>query len=152
MSHPYPVFGTQDLTDDDAAVIDSYTIETDAPPDMKSAEQPIPKTPETPIAVTTVLKPCGELVLKPGFDPVMLMPADNCRKHAYIRVVSPTVVTTDGLRFGDTAQNARNGARLIHGNAPTIDDYTGALWVYPQAITGAVNSADVNVEYWAVTY
>jgi hypothetical protein len=151
VSQPYPVFGSQNLKDDDARVIDDYLIETDAPPDMTKAEQPIDATPATPIAVTTVLKPCSELVLLPTFDPVLLMPADRNRKHAYIRVVSPTSVATDGIRFGDTPQNARNGARLVHGNAPTIDDYTGAIWAYPQAVTGAANSAVVNVEYWAVT-
>jgi hypothetical protein len=151
VSHPHPMFGTQDLKDDDAAVIDSYTIETDAPPDMEAAEQAIPATPDTGIAITSRLVPCSELVLIPTFDPVMIVPADDRRKHLYMRVYSPTAQAGDAVRFGATPQDARNGARLLQGDAPTIDDYTGALWVYPQSITGGTNSAAVNVEYWAVT-
>lgn len=152
MSHPVEIFGTQDLKDDDAAVIDSYLIETDAPPDMTPARQPIDNTAQRiPIVVTGRLVPCGEQVLTPTMDPVLIMPADDNRKHAYIRVYSPTAVATDGIRFGDSNNTVRNGARILHGAAPTIDDYTGAIYVWPQTVAGAVNSANINVEYWAVT-
>lgn len=151
MSHPVEIFGTQDLKDDDAAVIDSYFIETDAPPDMTPARQPIDNTPnKTPIAITTRLL-SREQTLQPGFDPVLLFPADNNRKHMYIRVYSPTAQAGDAIRFGGTAQEARNGARILQGDAPTIDNHTGPIYAFAEAITGVPNSAAVNVEYWAVT-
>jgi len=152
MSNPVPIFGTQDLHDDDAKVIDDYLIETDAPPNMDAAKQPIEQDIHTPIAVTSRLEPCGELVLTPTMDPVQIFWPDKNRKHCYIRVYSPTTVATDGIRFGENRPKSMTGARLLHSNAPTIDDYTGSMWVYPQAVTGVANSANVNVEYWAVTW
>ncbi len=150
MSNPVPIFGTQNLQDDDAQVVDSYLIETDAPPDMASAREPIDKTPDTPIAVTTKFL-SSEQVLTPSMTPVMLFPADKNRKNLYVRIVSPTSQAGDAIRIGQTAAEAVNGARVVQGDTPLITDHTGALYAYPQSITGAANSANINVEYWAVT-
>lgn len=151
MSNPVPMFGTQDLKDNDGQVIDSFLIETDAPPDMTGAQQTIDKTPTTMVPVLTRLVPYGEQILTPTFDPVLIMPADVNRRHAYLKVVSPTAQANDGVRFGPTGAEARKGPRLVQGDAPTIDDYTGAIWVYPESVTGATNSANVAVQYWAVS-
>jgi hypothetical protein len=150
MSHPYPMFGSQDLNDDDAAVIDSYLVETDAPPDMKPAEQSIPANAGTPIAVTTKFI-AREQILTPTMDPVQLLPADANRKNLYIRIYSPTSQAGDAVRIGQTASEAIMGARLLQGDAPVIGEHTGAVYAYPQSVTGTTNSANVGVEFWAVT-
>ncbi len=150
MSHPYPMFGTQDLKDDDAKVIDDYLIETNAPPAMDDATEPIPPTPTAGITPTTRLI-SRELRVDPAWDAVLAVPADEFRKQLLIKVLSPTAVTTDGVRVGSDRNTVAFAGRLVHGSVLQIDNHTGALWVYPQALTDVANSAVVCVEIWSIT-
>ncbi len=151
MSHPTPMFGTQNINDDDAVVIDSYTQEINNPPDMESAEQPIPPTPADPIPVTTKII-TGEIILRPGWDPVQILTDDKNRLQLHIRVISATSVATDGIRIASTKDQARTGGRIMSGQTSgAIDNHTGAVWVYGATLTDTPISADLNVEYWAVT-
>lgn len=152
MSNPVPMFGTQNLKDDDAQVIDDYLIETDSPPDMKAAEQPIPPTPDTGMTrLTKILT--TELVWRTGWsEPQLLLASDENRLQFHMRVISPSSSTTDGIRWASKKDEARTGGRLLAGQTSgAVDSHTGAIWVWGETVAGATNSADLNIEIWAVT-
>lgn len=157
MSSPVPIFGTQDLHDDDAAVIDSYLIETDAPPDMTAAEQPIPPTPDKGITTTTRLI-STELIWRTAFtEPQLLLPADSNRTQYHIRVISQSSSTTDGIRIASNKNEARYGARVQAGQTTgAIDNHTGAIWAWAENIANTPDvpvalSGTLNIEIMAVT-
>lgn len=151
MSHPYEVFGSQDVKDDDGQVIDSFFVETDSPPDVKGAIEPIsiPALPE-PKKTTRLLT--GDITVSEAWTAVQLLPADANRKGINIKVYSPTSVATDGVRFSDEPGNILQAGKILHGGSTTFDYHTGPL--YYITCGGGANgraSAPVSLEYWSVT-
>lgn len=149
MSYPGPiipeVFGTQDKKDDDGQVIDSLLIETDAPPDLKTATQLV-DAPETPKIPRPSRLLTGNITLVSTLvSPVMILPADTNRKSVTLSVLSTaaspnalveyvSVADNNGVLNTTSAWNLRNAAIPV-----TLYDYTGALWVFPATtITAAI--------------
>lgn len=141
MSSPFPMFGSQDLTDDDGAVIDSFLIETDAPP--KPEPEPIPilgkPTPTYPLRLVTGF----QIVDSNITEPFPLFVPDTYRQFCKIRITSLNV-TPDLNQYVLLASEksyvqgvtARSGwayrARNLHDLA--LDGYTGAIWVVGNAL------------------
>lgn len=152
MSSPVPIFGTQNLHDDDGPVIDSLLIETDNPPDIKEATEPIEKSPDKNPPRPDRLLTGTFNVSQGGFiSPVMVLPADANRKSIILSVYStaatPTatdfvlVASENGLASGNNAFN------IHHGKDYTLYDYTGAVW----AIPGPAITATIELTWVAVT-
>lgn len=160
MSYPGPiippVFSTENLKDDDGAVIDSFFIETDAPPVLKDATQTIDKS------VTPPIKPLSKVLTKHqlidpqwGQSPVQLLPGDARRQGVGIRVYSPTLVATDGIRLASDIGEVNSAGIILHGQVDpsnALNNHTGPLYAIGYSIaTGGINSALLYVEVWAVT-
>jgi len=160
MSYPGPVippvFGTENLKDDDGAVIDSFFIETDAPPPLKDAVEPIdnPALPK--------LKPLTKILTKHqlvdpqwGQSPIQLLPGDVRRKGVGVRVFSPTAVATDGIRLASDIGEVNSAGVIFHGQVDpsnSLNDHNGPIYVMGySSVTGGVNSAALFVEVWSVT-
>ncbi len=96
MSQPMLPFESQNLHDDDGPVLDSLFIETDSPPDLKMAVQPVPANPdENPKAPGRLLT--GNLSLTTAFTaPTLILPADPNRKSVVLTATSngPGVIAT----------------------------------------------------------
>ncbi len=156
MSNPYPIFGSQDLHDDDGAVIDSLLIETDTPPNPADAPQPITnpvlQNPEKWDRLLSV-----QQIVQVGWDAVSVLPSDPKRHSLTIYVNSigstpGTPIATDGIRLADDRGNMLQAGRLLHGQTISIN-YKGPLSVIG---TGGVSANDgntgpVSVEIWSVT-
>lgn len=83
MSSPLPIFGTQNLHDDDGPVIDSLLVETDSPPNLKMATQPI--NVPAPIAITRPTRLLtGSLLMTSGSDPQLIINSDPNRVAFHI--------------------------------------------------------------------
>ncbi len=151
MSQPTEIFETQNVHDDDGQVIDSFLIETDAPPPIEDAKEPIMVValpqPKIPTRLMT-----GEYTVDSAWDAVMILPADQNRKNLNLYVFSPTSIATDGIRFSDDKGTLVTGGKLLHNNTLTLNEYTGPLYV-KSAGNGAngASSAPVSIEFWAVT-
>lgn len=151
MSNPVPMFGTQNLSDDDGPVIDSLFIETDSPPNLADAIEPIP-VPATVPPVSTTRLFTGELTLAVDWAPVMILPADPKRKGLYLRVYSPTSVATDGIRIADESSKCITSGKVLHGNDAPFTNHTGAVYVLPTGnAAGGAASAPITIEYWSTT-
>lgn len=158
MSSPFPPFGSQDLHDDDGQVIDSFFVETDTPPDLKEAAQPVDAPAVQVPKRTTRIFP-RDFLLDPAntatTTPVMLFPADASRKNLGIRVTSPTAVATDGIRVASDLGEVYGGARIFHGQDianGALTSHTGAVYVLACGNgTNGAPSAPVLVEAWSVS-
>jgi hypothetical protein len=160
MSHPFPVFGSQDLKDDDGQVIDSLLIETDTPPDIKTATEPIPATPTHPPIRTTRLI-SGTMTLDTNIvEPVLLLTEDSGRQQFRMDVFSNSATpsaTTEYVMVADEKGKLQlpvDGSvmpgglmrRVRHGKDFPLDVHTGAIWVRPNpGITGTIEIT------WAAT-
>lgn len=154
MSSPVPMFGTQNLKDDDGPVIDSFFIETDNPPNMETALEPVPAPPkENPPRPDRLLT--GTFTVSQGgfTSPVMVLPADANRKSLTLAAMSAaaTATFTDFVLISDEngiAGNPTGAFRLrpIQG-AVFMDGYTGAIWAFP----GASITATIELTWVAVT-
>lgn len=162
MSDLAPIFGTQNLTDDDAAVIDSYLIETDTPPDIKGAIGPIQQPVLPPLPETTRLITGTQVLDSSYVNPYQMLPADANRVSLYIAVTStvtgPTfndyvLIADQGGKVSAAAAGAISGASRIRAQAvfsPTqvpMLDHTGAVYLLP----GASLSNAIEVSWIAVT-
>jgi hypothetical protein len=156
VSHPFEVFGSQNLKDDDGQVIDSLLIETDTPPNPADAPQPITEPAlQNPEQWDRLLG--TQQIIQIGWDPILLLPADAHRQAVTIYVTSigtvpGTPIPTDGIRIADESGKVYNGGRILHGQTISIN-YKGPLYALG---TGGVsanagNTAAVSVEVWAVT-
>ncbi len=149
MSAPMEPFESQNVTDDDGQVLDSLFIETDAPPPLVDAQEPIVvKGIQDAPKITRLFS--IEQVLQPDWDVYQILPSDANRKNLTIYVYSPTDVANDGVRFADERALARNGAKILHGNYIDLTEHTGPLYVIATGSSG-VASAAVAVEVWAVS-
>lgn len=154
MSSPVPIFGSQNVHDDDGQVIDSFLIETDAPPDLSQAIEPIPVPVKEPIKRPTRIL-SGTEILTQTSTPFMLLPPDSNRLHIRLDVFS--YATTPGQKdyaiAGDengkvaNANMTQGPFRIRHGKGYTIDDHTGALWITP----GPIVADNIEVTWSVVT-
>jgi hypothetical protein len=151
VSAPFEPFGSQDKNDDDAAVIDSFFIETDAPPDIKQAMEYEPQEALKPPPVITRLL-TGDITVSPDWTATLLLPSDAKRKSITIRIYSPTAIATDGVRFSDERGNILTSGKLLHNSDSVFTNHTGALWyIACGAAADGKASAPVSLEYWSVT-
>lgn len=158
MSYPGPiippVFGTEDLKDDDGQVIDSFFIETDTPPPLKDATEPIDKTAAIEIPRLTRIITKHQSIDPAWGTPVQLLPADFNRIGVGIRVWSPTSVATDGIRLAADSGEVYSGGVLLHNQTPpgdSLSQHTGALYAVSFSVGTGVASAPVFVEVWSVS-
>lgn len=154
MSQPEP-FETQNKSDDDGQVIDSFFIETDSPPDLAQLNNPIlVKALVDPPAITRIFS--GERTIDPldpnGVNPIIILNSDARRKYLFIRVESLSAVATDGIRISDDLGLVKSAGLVLHGKTCQMDPHTGQLIVYPGTITGTgLASAKVSVSWFAVS-
>ena len=156
MSAPVPMFGTQDLKDDDGAVIDSLLIETDAPPNLAEATDTITITAPQEIRPITRLITGYQVMASTFSQPMMIAPGDPNRQEMSIRVTSlaasPTV--EDYVLMADESNKVQTAttssgisARMRNGNEYNLSDHTGPVWIMPNsAIT-----ANIEVTWWITT-
>lgn len=151
MSDIAPIFSTQNVHDDDAAVVDSYFIETDTPPDVKAAIEPGPQPVLPALPLTTKLL-SKETLLDPTWtQPTQILPADANRKSVYCRVYSPTVVATDGVRFASNNGETGFGGKVLHAADISFLEHTGSIYAIDCNSSGGRASAAIIVEIWSVT-
>lgn len=160
MSYPGPltpdIFSTEDKGANDGAIIDSFLIETDAPPNLKDATEPVDPPATKEIKPLTKLLTRHQLVaISWGLIPISLLNGDAKRHGVGIRVWSPTSVATDGVRVASDIGDLATGGVILHNQTipgDSFNDHTGPVWVQSfSATTGLIASADVFVEYWSVT-
>lgn len=154
MSSPVPIFGTQDLHDDDGQVIDSFAIEVDNAPDLKPAVTPVPAPEvENPAPATKLLT--TSYTLDSTAAPIRVFPDDPNRKGLTIKVVSPTGVATDGIRVASDIGLLSTAGRVFSGQqlSDALMNHTGCIYIVPTGNGGSGNgvSAPIVVEAWAVT-
>jgi hypothetical protein len=146
MSQPYDIFGSQNLKDDDGTVVDSFFIETDAPPDLKQAVEPVDAVPnDNPIRCGRLLTGSLSMNLATFVTPTQVLPADPNRKSVVLQVFSSAaspnayvecveISDENGKVSGSSGFNVRQVAGPI-----TLDGYTGAIWAMPgYGITAAI--------------
>jgi hypothetical protein len=140
MSSPVEIFGTQNLHDDDGAVIDSMFVETSNPPDIRAAEEPLNLPAEVePTKYTRMID--GFIVFtSTSNQPIQALPADKNRKNLTIRVYSQfatpnfndCVFVADDLgKMSYLSGTSTNASPMMHGHFITIDDHTGPLFFAP---------------------
>lgn len=159
MSDLAEIFSTQNLQDDDAAVIDSYLIETDAPPDLKDAVEPIPVPYMPPAPVHTRLF-TGTQVIDSTYVPFRILTQDTDRKSLQILITGTNTAVTfnDFVLIGyeqGTVSGGPNSSMAVlrvrpqAAFVPTIlplIGHTGAVWVVPgPAIANAIELSWVAV-------
>ncbi len=151
MSAPMEPFESQNKSDDDGAVIDSFFVETDAPPKLEGAIEPIlVRTLESPRKITRLIS--KDETIDPSWEPYLVLAADPNRKSLNILVYSPTAVATDGIRFSDERGNIRTSGKILHGDTIPFTDHTGPVYALPcGAAAGGAASAPVSLEIWSVT-
>lgn len=151
MSSPFEPFGSQDLKDDDGPVIDSLFKETDAPPNLKDATEPIVvRALKEPAKITRLIS--REFVAAIDWTVFQILPADANRESLVIRVYSPTQVATDGFRFSDDSGNVITSAKILHSDDTTFIGHTGPIYAIPcGAGANGIASAPVALQVWAVT-
>ena len=136
MSAPYPPFGSENVTDDDGQVLDSFFVETDNPPDLRLAQEPIPilprVTPEYPTKLFT-----GFQVIFANTDPFRLFQADVRRVDGKIYVASLNA-TPDLNQYVYVSEQrsaippsalSGNVLRARPGKSIDIESHSGELWV-----------------------
>lgn len=154
MSSPMQPFESQNVQDDDGQVIDSFLIETDAPPNLEDALEPIviPAQVEVPRTTRIFSK---EMVFQPAWDATLLLPADHNRKslNIYVYSTAATPVVTDGVRLCDEKGSMLTTAgKLLHGGNIDLIGHTGALYAIPAGnAAGGLASDNVAIEYWGVS-
>ena len=139
MSSPVPIFGTQDLKDDDGPVIDTLFLETDAPPPIEEAMEPIriPAPIELPRPTRLFT---GTETLNTDSQPIQLVVADADRREFEIVVSTPAGAATaaDYLNVASelgpvtNAQQTGSGmgvARIRPGVPWDFDAHTGPIYI-----------------------
>jgi hypothetical protein len=111
VSQPFEVFGSQDLKDDDGPVIDSFLIETDAPPNPADAPEPITIPALPAVRPMTRLITGYQVMSSSTQQPIMIAPADANRKQITIKVTSTAASPTqeDYLLLSDEVAKVTYG-------------------------------------------
>jgi hypothetical protein len=161
MSYPGPiippVFGTENLKDDDGQIIDEFFIETDTPPPLKDATEPIDKTAAIDIPRITRIITKTQLVDPTWSTPIQLLPSDSKRHGVGIRVWSPGLVATDGIRLSSDLGEVYSAGVILHGQVPpgdALSEHTGPLYATAANLTTTgvgIASAPVFVMVWSVS-
>lgn len=161
MSSPFPstepTFGplhVGNTADDDAAVTDSFLVETDAPPPVEELIGPIAPEPLVkPWSPTRLIT--GNHTVDTNWTAVQILPADPNRLQLRIRGLS--LATTPGLDDfillaydrGVVSMGVNSAAyKLRSGVSLDLDEHTGEVWIAAQPGLVA-NRFEVN--YLAVT-
>jgi hypothetical protein len=161
MSDLAEIFSTQNLNDDDASVIDSYLIETDAPPDLKDAVEPIPDPYMPPAPLITRLLTGTQVIDSSYVSPFRVLPQDDNRKSLQLFVTGTNTAVTfnDFLLIGGDQGTVSAGPSTAQGVTrvrpqaafvPTVVlmmNHTGAVWVVP----GAAIANAIELSWIAVT-
>lgn len=154
MSQPTHMFETQNVHDDDGQIIDSFFIETDAPPVLKDATQPITPTPtENPKKIRRLLT--GSVLMSSGVfgSPHQVLPADPNRKSVTLAVLSTAAAPNAYNEYVIVSDengkvSAGSGFNLRGPDNPLIiPDYTGAIWAIPASSI----TASIELTWLAVT-
>jgi len=149
VSAPMEPFESQNVHDDDGQVLDSLFLETDAPPPLADAQEPI--VVKAVIDAPPITRMFSiEQVIPVDWDVYQILPSDVKRKNLTIFVYSPTSVATDGIRFADERALARNGGKVLHNGTIDLSGHTGPLYILPTGPAG-VASAPVAIQVWSVT-
>lgn len=157
MSSPFEPFGSQNLKDDDGAVIDSLFLETDAPPDPASVPEPI-TIPALPAVRPTTRLITGYQVMSSAIQqPIPIAPADAERLELTIKVTSTAVSPTleDYILLSDESSKCVFGtgqsgiaSRFRQNTEPyTLCAHTGPVWIMPNPSI----SAAIEVTWWITT-
>lgn len=146
MSHPVEIFGTQDLHDDDGKIIDDFFKETDSPPDLRMAVEPLAIPARVEPTPTTRLLTGYMTFPATGGVPFQALPADKNRKSLHLRTTSLAAVPalTDMVFVADELSKlsyltgiTTNAGPLMNGVTLSLDEHTGPLWIAPgPALTG----------------
>lgn len=157
MSQPYEVFGSQDLKDDDGAVIDSFLIETDAPPNPADAPQPITIQALPAVRPITRLITGYQVMSSAVQQAIQIVPADAARLELVLKVTSTAATPTleDYILVSDEFSKVLFGSgqsgiasRFRQNTSPYIlARHTGPLWVMPNPSI----SAAIEVTWWITT-
>lgn len=140
MSSPVPPFGTADVNDDDGQVIDSFFVETDTPPPLAEAMEPIVvKGPPEEPKYTRLLG--GTETIPAGGQPFRLLTADANRRELQLFAATPTAdaTATDYVNVADNVGSVSSALATGSGMgcqrirpwtvAWDYDAHTGEVWV-----------------------
>lgn len=123
---------TGNTRDDDGLVIDeSFEPNPDALPYEGLASETAEYERESAAPIGRLLSvscTVGTDATPTTFQPVQLLPRDPNRKHLRIQFTGRVVITSDKVYSAEYA-----GVAVASSTVPTVvtlDDYTGALWVY----------------------
>lgn len=153
MSSPYEPFGSQNPHDDDGQVLDSFFIETDTPPPLKDATEPIPAP-----AIKLIPRATRLLSRSMTFSSTQVwsaweaFPGDVNRKGFGFRVSGTNA--TDGVRVASDLGDLYTGGRVFTGQSLTdvLSSHTGPVYILPfGAAANGQPTADVSIEMWVVT-
>lgn len=154
MSSPMEPFESQDKHDDDGQVIDSFLIETDAPPDLRQAEMVVPIAPLITVRpITRILS--GYRNLHNGFTVEMILPADADRLSLTLAAFSTNATPTAASEYISIAdENGKvltSSAYLLrHGRDPLVlTGHTGPL--YAVAGSGVLPATPIELTWMAIT-
>lgn len=144
MSAPVSGADTRPLTlgdtrDDDGAVIDSFFVETDAPPAL--VIEPIDTAPLHKPKPATVLR-TGTYELATGWTAIKLLVADpnrnTFRLRGYSLAAAPSATDYALVAFDPGLLTPQAAFRLRHNTSLDLDEHTGDVYVLlNSAATGA---------------
>lgn len=136
MSDPYPIFGSQDLHDDDGTVIDSLFIEVDNAPKLDMAVEPIAVPAEVePVEPTRLIT--GYHVFAATDPAVLILPPDAHRVGLEVRCVSqfatPTFadcvfIADDQSKLSYLGGISTQARPVLNTHGLEIDNHTGGLY------------------------
>jgi hypothetical protein len=141
-----------DTKDDDAQVVDSFLIETDAPPPL--VIEAIDTAPLVKPKPATVLRTGSVLLALPAaaWAPYKVMVADinrqELRLEGFSSLAAPTFEDYALVAYDPGLLTAQSGYRLRHGEKLTLDSHTGDLYVLINPLaTGTFEVSWVGVTY-----
>lgn len=135
MSSPVPIFGLENLHDDDSQVMDDLYSQTNTPPPIAEAIQPItiPGKPELPITSRIL---AGTESITTTTTAYRLLPADANRTEfqCVMTVPTGTAGVDDYLLVSDESGKVTNGStqgafRVRPGVGWDLDSHTGEIWI-----------------------
>jgi hypothetical protein len=163
MSSPVPIFGLQNLKDDDGAVIASFDIEVDAPADVRQATEPVeiitpetPTQPDVPSAATPATRIIsGTELMFGGAAPLQILYADTRRQDLRIDIYSTagSPGVNEYVLIGDELAKMSNVMasgtfKGRHAKSVDLTYHTGPLFIVP----GPSITAAIEISWRATTY
>ena len=174
MSHPYPLFGSQDLHDDDGPVLDSLVPDSHEPADIKGAVAPIERQGPINLPKASRIYSATQIfsITSNTTDIRQILAEDKNRKTCRIRCFYMTNIGLSLLVADERTKlaNLNNWASvadigssgqiitapaLASSAAPTdivLDGHTGAVWIAGlRTLTSQTQPFDMAVVAWGVT-